>query len=297
MKPPPFDYLAPNSLAEALEAKAKYGLDATFLAGGQSLVPAMNYRLARPALLIDLNRVSELNYIHLSDAGELQVGAMTRQLELEKSPLVAQVAPLLFEAVPQIAHPQIRNRGTLGGSLSHADPAAELPVVARALDARFLARSENGERWISAEDFFLGIFTTELEPEEILVEVVYPPMPPRSGWAFLEFARRQGDYALAGLAALVSLDESGLCQRIRLVYLNSGEVPTVASQAAAHLEGYPVTPDHIKAAAKAVGSELEPQGNIHASAAYQQHLAQVLTVRALGLAFSRAQENMEGEAG
>ena len=297
MKPPPFEYLAPRSLAEALEAKGEYGLDATILAGGQSLVPAMNYRLARPAVLIDLNRVPELSYIHRSDAGELRVGAMTRQLQLETDPLVAQVAPLLFEAVPQIAHPQIRNRGTLGGSLSHADPAAELPVVARALDARLLARSASGDRWIAAEDFFLGIFTTDIEPEEILVEVAYPPMPPRSGWAFLEFARRQGDYALAGLAALVSVDEAGLCRSSRLVYLNAGEVPIVASQAVGHLLGYPVRSENIQAAAKAVGSELESQGNIHASAAYQQHLAQVLTVRALKLAFSRAQLNMEGNDG
>jgi carbon-monoxide dehydrogenase medium subunit len=298
MKPPPFEYLAPGSLSEALGAKEQYGYDGTLLAGGQSLVPAMNYRLARPEVLIDLNRVPELSYIRLSEDGELRIGAMTRQWQLEKDPQVARAAPLLFEAIPHVAHPQIRNRGTLGGSLSHADPAAELPVVARALDARFLVRRVIGDRWISAADFFLGIFTTDLDPEEILVEVAFPPMPPGSGWAFMEFARRQGDYALAGLAALVTLAEDGVCRSVRLVYLNAGEVPISAAHAEQYLKGYPVSENNIRSAAQAAVAELEPQGNIHASADYQQHLARVLTERALVLAFERARaqwiENGEG---
>ncbi len=294
MKPPPFEYLAPGSLSEALSAKEQHGYDGTLLAGGQSLVPAMNYRLARPEVLIDLNRVPELSFIRLSEDGELRIGAMTRQWQLENDPQVARIAPLLFEAVPQIAHPQIRNRGTLGGSLSHADPAAELPVVARALDARFLVRRVRGDRWISAADFFLGIFTTDLDPEEILVEVAFPPMPPGSGWAFLEFARRHGDYALAGLAALVTVADDGVCQSVRLVYLNAGEVPISAAHAEEYLKGYPVSDNNIQAAAQAAVSKLEPQGNIHASAEYQQHLARVLTERALDLAFKRAQAQRTG---
>ena len=289
MKPAPFNYLAPASLDAALALKAKHGDEAKFLAGGQSLVPAMNFRLVQASWLVDLNGLGELDFIRLGDGGELRIGAMTRQRRLERDPLVARHAPLLHEAMPFIAHPQIRNRGTLGGSLAHADPAAELPVIALALDARVRVQSTRGERWISAAEFFLGLFTTALAPDEMLVEVALPPQPARTGNAFVEFARRRGDYALMGVAALVTLDAAGNCQRARLVYLNAGEGPVEARQAAAQLEGQRPTPAALAAATRfAAENEINPLGNVHASPAYQRHLANVLTRRALERAVERA---------
>ena len=191
MKPAAFEYAAPAALAEALALKAEHGDEAKFLAGGQSLVPAMNFRLAQAALLVDLNGLAELDFIRLDESGELRLGAMTRQRRLERDALVAGRASLLHEAMPWVAHPQIRNRGTLGGSLAHADPAAELPVVALALNARLRVQSVSGERWIEAADFFQGLFTTALASDEMLVEIALPPLPARTGTAFVEFARRR----------------------------------------------------------------------------------------------------------
>ena len=186
MKPAPFEYQAPASLEAALDALARHGGDAKLLAGGQSLIPVMNFRLAEPALLIDINKLAELDFIRRDEEGHLRIGAMVRQRRLERDPLVAEMAPLLHEAVPFIAHPQIRNRGTFGGSLAHADPAAELPALAVALGARFRLQRAGGDRWVAAEDFFAGLFATALEPDEMLVEAAIPPSPARTGWAFLE---------------------------------------------------------------------------------------------------------------
>ncbi len=290
MKPAPFEYLAPDSLDATLAALGEYGDDAKLLAGGQSLVPAMNFRLLQPGMLVDLSRVTELDYIHKNDAsGELRIGAMTSQRTLEIDPLVAQWAPLLRETMPHIAHPQIRNRGTLGGSLAHADPAAELPVIALALAARFKLQSANDERWIPAGEFFQGMFATDLAPEEILVEVALPPMPAHTGWSFMELARRHGDYAMMGVAAVVTLDEGGICRQARLVYLNAGDGPVDAKGAAKMLTGETGSQAVIDAAAAmAAEQEIDPTGSIHASIAYQRHLAQVLTRRALSRAFERA---------
>ncbi|HET7090882.1 MAG TPA: xanthine dehydrogenase family protein subunit M [Anaerolineae bacterium] len=288
MKPPVFEYVVPESLDVALAAIAEHGGDAKPLAGGQSLVPAMNFRVAQPAVLVDLNPLLELDYVRQDDDG-LRIGAMTRQRRVERDALVAERAPLLHETMPYIAHPQIRNRGTIGGSLAHADPAAELPVVAVALDARIKARSASGERWIPAAEFFQGIFTTALNPDELLVEVAFPAMPPRAGWAFVEFARRHGDYALMGVATVVAVDEQGVCRQARLVYLNAGDGPVAAKQAVQLLLGHPPSPDSIAAAANmAVDREITPFGNVHATADYQRHLARVLTRRALKQAFERA---------
>ena len=288
MKPAPFKYLAPGSLEEALAALEQGGLDIKVLAGGQSLVPAMNFRLAQPAVLLDINRIKELDYIRSGGASGLRIGALARQRRVELDPLVAREVPLLAEALPYVAHPQIRNRGTLGGSLAHADPAAELPVIALALEARFKLCSARGERWVAAEEFFLGLFTTALEPDELLVEMEVPPWP-RAGWAFLEFARRQGDYALMGVAARVELDENSACRRARLVYLNAGEGPVVAREASARLENETLSEAAIEAAAAhAAGREIDPWGNVHAAPDYQRHLARVLTGRALRLAGERA---------
>lgn len=296
MKPAPFEYLAPDSLDAALDLLAHRGGEAKLLAGGQSLIPVMNFRLAQPTLLVDLNRLRGLDYLR-EDAGGLRIGAMTRQRRLERDPLVARLAPLLSEAVPFIAHPQIRNRGTVGGSLAHADPAAELPAVAVALDARFRLQRTGGERWVEARDFFAGLFTTVLEPDEMLVEVALPPPPERTGWAFLEVARRHGDYAQVGIAARVSLDEANRCREARLVYLSVGDGPVDAREAARMLAGTDLSDEAIAAAAdKASRDEMDPTGDIHASADFKRHLARVLTGRALRRAQYWAEARAKGEA-
>jgi carbon-monoxide dehydrogenase medium subunit len=289
MKPAPFEYQAPASLEAALDALARHGGDAKLLAGGQSLIPVMNFRLAEPALLIDINKLAELDFIRRDDEGHLRIGAMVRQRRLERDPLVAGMAPLLHEAVPFIAHPQIRNRGTFGGSLAHADPAAELPALAVALGARFRLQRAGGDRWVAAEDFFAGLFATALEPDEMLVEAAIPPPPARTGWAFLEVARRHGDYAQVGVAARVTLDDSGRCREARLVYLSVGDAPVVAREAARLLSGQELSPAAIEAAAeKAAGDEMDPLGDIHATPEFKRHLARVLTRRVLRKAGERA---------
>ncbi|MEK6573949.1 MAG: xanthine dehydrogenase family protein subunit M [Chloroflexota bacterium] len=290
MKPAAFDYAIPDTLDAALALKAQHGDEAKFLAGGQSLIPAMNFRLALASLLVDVNGLAELNYIHRGGDGELRIGALTRHRQLERDPLVKQYAPLIHEAMPHVAHPQIRNRGTMGGSLAHADPAAELPVLTVALRARFKAQSVRGERWIACDDFFHTLFTTDLASDEMLTEVALPPLLPRTGTAFVEFSRRRGDYALMGVAAVVTVGENGACQQARLVYLNAGEGPVNARKAAGVLQGQTPSPKLIdEAASVAADSEIEPMGSVHASPDYQRHLAKVLTRRALKQAFERAQ--------
>jgi carbon-monoxide dehydrogenase medium subunit len=289
MKPAPFEYAAPDTLDEVLALKHEHGDEAKFLAGGQSLLPAMNFRLVQASLIVDVNRAAGLDFIEPASDGGLRLGGMARQRTIERDPLVAERAPLLYEAMPWVAHPQIRNRGTLGGSLAHADPAAELPVVALALQARLLARSTRGERWLWAADFFQGLFTTALAPDEMLVEVALPALPPRTGAAFAEFARRRGDYALLGVAVVLTLDETGRCQQARLVYLNAGDGPREAHQAAALLADQAPTAEAFTAAAEhAAAQEIEPMGNVHATPDYQRHLARVLTRRALATALIRA---------
>ncbi|MGZ8940948.1 MAG: FAD binding domain-containing protein [Limisphaerales bacterium] len=291
MKPAPFEYHAPETLEEALFILHNSDGDAKLLAGGQSLLPAMNFRVVQPSVLIDLNRISELGYIQ-EDGEYLRVGAMTRERQLEFDASISQRSPLLHEATPHIAHPQIRNRGTIGGSIVNADPAAELPVLMLALQARLKARSSSVERWIDAKDFFVGMFTTALEPEEILVEIELPFMSSRTGSSFLEVAPRAGDYAMMGVAVLVTLDESGKCQNAKLVYLNAGDGPVDATQAAQLLQGEMFEDELIDSAAQIASSqEINPFGNIHASVEYQRHLANVLTKKALKIAFQRATED------
>ncbi len=288
MKPAPFRYVAAESLGQALSAKAAGGDEARFLAGGQSLVPAMNFRLARPAMLIDLNPLFELDYVRAAGGGGLSIGALTRHRTLERSPLVAEHAPLVAEAVRHVAHPQIRNRGTLGGNLAHADPASELPAVMLALGARFRVRSARGERWIEAAGFFHGPLATALGPEEMLAEIALPGLPPRSGTCFVEVARRRGDYALLGVAAVVTLGDDGTCTAAGLALCNAGATPVRATRSAAMLVGRRAGEREIAAAAAAVAGEIDPPGNVHATAAFRRHLAGVLTRRALATAAARA---------
>lgn len=290
MKPAPFEYHAPDTIEEALSLLQTYGTEAKILAGGQSLVPAMNFRVVQPSALIDLNRVKELNYIRREDHS-LRIGAMTRERQLELEPVIAEWFPLLEEAMPHVAHPQIRNRGTLGGSLANADPAAELPVIMLALGARLKARGASKERWIAADQFFSGMFSTDLAPDEILVEIELPALPQHTGWCFLEVAPRAGDYALMGVAALVMLDKNKICRQARLVYLNAGDGPLDAKDTAKMLEGETLNATLVEAAATfASGTEITPFGNLHASAEYQRHLANVLTRKALMVAGKRAAE-------
>jgi CO/xanthine dehydrogenase FAD-binding subunit len=293
MKPAPFEYKSPSTLSEALAIMNEHGYEAKLLAGGQSLIPVMNFRLAMPTMLVDINNIPELAHLHQSETGALHIGGMTRQSSLQYSPLIADFAPLLYETMPFVAHPQIRNRGTIGGSLAHADPAGELPVITVALEARFRLQRQKSERWVTAEDFFESLFTTTLEPEEILTEIIIPPLPPQTGCAFLEIARRHGDYAQSGVAAVVTLDERGICRQARLVFLNAGEIPMVAKEATAVLLNQPITDELITEAVHfATQQEIDPTDDIHATAAYKRHLASVLGKRALNQALSRAQEQV-----
>ena len=290
MKPAPFDYYAPTTTEEALDHLGRFGYEAKVLAGGQSLIPTMNFRLAQPSVLVDLNSVAELFYLRPDDDGGIRVGAMTRQSALEHSALVAERAPLVREAMPHIAHPQIRNRGTFGGCIAHADPAAELPAVTVALGARFRLRSQAGERWVSADEFFVGLFTTLLEPDELLVEIALPALPERSGCSFQEAARRHGDYALVGVAASVTLDDNHKCEDARLAFLSVGDRPLPAPRAVEVLKGQAPTSDLIREAAEtAARADVDdPTSDIHASADYRRHLVNVLARRALTQAFDRA---------
>ena len=291
MKPAPFKYIAPSTLKEALDIMTQHGYDDKLLAGGQSLVPVMNFRLTQPAIIVDLNKVSELSQFRKTERGGLRIGPMMRHSQLEHSQIVAEFAPLVHETMPHIAHPQIRNRGTIGGSLAHADPAAELPVIMVALQARFRLQKADGQRWVDAEDFYQALFTTSLEPEEILVEIAIPPMPRHTGYAFMEIARRHGDFAQAGAAALIKLDESGYCRQVRLVFLNVGEIPMVADTAVATMIGQLPSPSLIaETAMHAAQNEIDPTGDIHATAAYKRHLAYVLGKRAIQQAVTRARE-------
>lgn len=290
MKPAPFEYHVPDSTEEALVLLRDLGGDAKLLAGGQSLVPAMNFRVVQPSALIDLNRIKELDYVR-EDADCLRIGAMTRERTLEIDPLIEKWSPLLKEAIPFIAHPQIRNRGTLGGSLANADPAAELPVLMLALNARLRVRSADAERWVDAQSFFSGMFLTDLAADEMLVEIELPSQPSRTGWSFIEIAPRAGDYALMGVAALVTLDEAGKCKAAKLVYLNAGDGPIDAKQAAQLLQNESINNKLMdEVCSVASEQEINPFGNIHASPEFQRHLADVLTRKALLQAIQRAGE-------
>ena len=288
MKPAPFKYIAATSLAQALALKAEHGDEAKFLAGGQSLMPAMNFRLARPAILIDINGIGELAGIRPN--GATRVGPLTRYRTLQRDAAFAQAFPLIGEALPHIAHPQIRNRGTIGGNLSHADPASELPAITLALRARFRVQTSKQERWIAAADFFVSALTTDLKPDEMLVEIELPPAKPRTGACFMEVARRRGDFAIAGVAAMLTLGDDNKCTDVRLAFCGVGETPVDASSAADGLIGHAPTEAAIRDVAASVEAMIDPGGSVHATADYQRHIAGVLTERALQTAYQRVSD-------
>jgi CO/xanthine dehydrogenase FAD-binding subunit len=286
MKPAPFRYFAARTLDQALQLKAEYGDEARFLAGGQSLVPTMNFRLTQPAVLIDINPLADQAGVRNGE--RLSIGALTRYRAIERDPTIDKHLPLVAEALPHIAHPQIRNRGTIGGNLAHADPASEMPAIVLTLGGRMRAQSVRGERWIDAADFFVGALTTALEPDEMLVEVELPVAPPHSGSCFMEVSRRRGDFAMMGVACMVEIAQDGRCSAARVGLCNAGDGPVFASQASASLVGGTIAQPEMEAAAKLVQSEIDPGGSIHASKEFQRHLAGVLTVRALKAASERA---------
>jgi carbon-monoxide dehydrogenase medium subunit len=289
MKPASFEYHSPDTLDEALNLFAETGSDIKALAGGQSLVPAMNFRLARPAVLVDLNRIRALAYIEKDRGGGLRIGAMTRQRAVERSELVAREAPLLFDALPWIAHPQIRNRGTVGGSLAHADPAAELPAVMVALDALFVLRSRTAVRTVPARSFYTGVLSTELRPDELLTEIRIPPLAPGTGAAFVEVSRRRGDFALIGVAVNLVVNDAGACESVGIALVSAGDRPILATGAMAVLEGVVAGAAEIEEAARVAAElDIDPPGDIHGSPAYRRHLARVLVRRALSQAAERS---------
>jgi aerobic carbon-monoxide dehydrogenase medium subunit len=280
MKPPLFDYRSPSSLDEALALRSEYRDDSAVLAGGQSLMPMLNLRLARPEVLIDLGRVGEVAGIRELDGG-VSIGAMTRQRHAERSDLIRERAPLVQQALAHVGHPTIRNRGTVGGSLAHADPAAELPAVCIALDAELVARSATAERTIAAEDFYVGFMSTALAPDELLVEVRIPAPAGRLGTAFLEIARRHGDFALVGVAAAIALDGEGVIADARLVFTGVGLQPVRAREAEASLRGAAPGAEAFAAAADLVPAALQPRTDAHASSDYRRRVAGVIARRAL----------------
>lgn len=289
MKPPIFDYYDPVTEDEALAFLARFGSDAKLLAGGQSLMPLLNMRLVEPANLIDINRLESLAYIRETPTA-LHIGAMTRHRQMEDSASVAHHCPLLCEALHHVGCLPIRCRGTLGGSLAHADPAAELPAVMAALEAQFEVRSQRGSRVLSAEEFFVTYLTTALEPDELLCEVRLPRQPPHTGWSFQEVSRVSGAFAIVGAAALLTIDEASRCLQARLALTGVGSGPQRAFTTEAALQGEVLDHRNLQEMVWVADRELDPDDDVHASAAYRRNLARVLAQRTLHMALQRAQE-------
>jgi carbon-monoxide dehydrogenase medium subunit len=278
LKPAPFEYVAPHSVEEALAALEQSMPDGRILAGGQSLMPLLNLRLTKPKILVDLNGISGLDGVRETAEG-LSIGAMTRQHSVERAALVRERCPILAEAIRHIGHVAIRHRGTIGGSLVHADPAAELPAVALALDAKFEVARDGIDRTIRAEEFFIDYLTTALAPDEILREIVFPIVRPSSGYALEEVTRRHGDFAIAGVVAIVDLDDAGKIADARVALFGVAPTAVRARKVESALIGQ--EPNAIPDAAALIEDFLDPPGDIHASSAYRKHVAAVLTARVL----------------
>ncbi len=285
MKPAPFKYLAVESTDEAVAALAEHGDEAKILAGGQSLIPLMNLRLAFPSVLVDINRVDELSGV--TPNGKIEIGATTRQAEVERSSDVVASAPIVTEALGSIAHAAVRSRGTVGGSLAHADPAAELPAVLLATGGEVVARGPKGERTIAADDLFVSYFTTALAEDEILTKVTIPTLTGDTRWGFLEVSRRHGDYALVGVALTVSLN-GDVCESARIALFGTGEAPVRAGEAEESLSGLSLADDDAIAEAGQLTQEnVEAKNDVHATSEYRKRVAGVLVRRALTQAATR----------
>ena len=288
MKLPPVDYVAPRTVSEAVELLAEHQDDASVLAGGQSLIPLLALRLAHPAVLIDINGIAELSGVSAT-GGWVAIGAMTREYVAEDSGTVAGAVPLLAAALPLIGHEAIRSRGTIGGSLAHADPAAELPAVARALEAEFVVRSQAGERVIQAVDWFEGYLTTSRHPDELLVTVRFPAAAPGTGVSFQEVARRHGDYAIAGLAASLTLS-GGAISDARLAFAGLSDVPVRAASAEDLLAGEGPSAELFDEAARRATEDIDPPADLHGSSDYRRKVAGALARRGLRAAADNAYE-------
>jgi carbon-monoxide dehydrogenase medium subunit len=292
VKPSAFAYHAPDTVEEALSLLAEHGPDARPLAGGQSLVPMMNFRLARPTMLVDLNDVSGLGAI-TTDGSTVAMGAMVRERAAERSDAVAAQVPLLARALPHVGHEAIRTRGTIGGSLAHSDPASELPAVALAVGCQMVARSaERGERVIDAADFFLSYFTTALEADELLTGVRFPAARPGTGAAFEEMARRHGDFAIVGVGVTLHAGGAAAIDEVRVVLTGVGATPVRSQAAESVLVGHPPGAELFAEAGSAAARDLDPPSDLHGSAAYRRHIADTLVRRAL----ARAAEEMGSAA-
>jgi aerobic carbon-monoxide dehydrogenase medium subunit len=290
MKPVKFDYYAPTNVAEALETLAELGYDGKVLAGGQSLIAAMNFRMARPAALVDLNGVPELSYIKPSSDGGLAIGTMTRVNTVEHDPEVAKRFPLLLEVTKFIAHPQIRRRGTFGGAIAHADPAGQLPSIAVVMDANVLIRGKGKERWVKASDLIIGPFMTTIEPDEMLAEVALSANPAHTGSNYMQVSRQSGGYAQAAVASVVTL-EGDKVKNVRLVLMGIGEAPILSQKAVEILNGQIPTSEALKAVAEACAtSEIDPATDIHATAEYRRTLIRALVARSLTESIARAKK-------
>lgn len=279
MKAPPFAYAKPSSLAEVFDLLERYGEEAKVLAGGQSLMPALNLRLSSPAVLIDINGVPDLAGVSVT-GGVLRIAALTRHRVLEHSREIARHAPLIAQAMPHVAHAAIRNRGTFGGSIAFADPAAELPACSVALDARFVIARRAGERRIAARSFFRGLYETALAPDELLMAGEFPLQPQGARAAFIELARRHGDYAIAGVAAHGGYDD-GRFHDVSFAFFGIGAKPLLAAAAAEALEGRPYSTEAVAAAQAALARDLDCHGDLYHAAATKMHLARVVIARAI----------------
>ncbi len=286
MKPPPFKYVAARTLDEAIDALARADGDGKVLAGGQSLVPMLNFRLLEPAWLVDINRIPGLDGIR-DDAGAVRIGALTRHKTTESAPLIAEHLPVVAAAMSHVAHFGVRNRGTIGGSLAHADPAAELPMLAMLLDATMTTRSSNGPRTIAAKDIFLGTLATALELTEIVTEVAFPKLPTGTGWSFEEVSRRPGDFAVAAVAVTIT-QHDGRCTHARIALAGVGATPMRFAQAERVLVGQSIDSSLARTAAQVVRDDCEPQSDLHGSADYRRHLVGHLTSRGIDTAAERA---------
>lgn len=287
MKPASFEYLRPTSLEEALQYLADLGEDAKILSGGQSLIPVLNMRLSTPKYLIDIGRVEGLSYIREED-GYLAIGALTKHVDLEKSPLVKQHAPLLLEAVQWIGHPQIRQRGTIGGSIAHADPSAELPCVLAALRGEIVIAHADGEETIAPEEFFLTYLLTSLQPDQMIKEIRFPILSETAGYAFTEVSRRHGDFAIVEVAAVIDLDENNEITLARLAAGGANPVPCVMDSVEEFLVGKMPDEAVLDEASEMASECVEPDGDLHGSAEYRRSLVKTLTKRALQTAIKRA---------
>jgi carbon-monoxide dehydrogenase medium subunit len=286
MKPAAFDYVVADSIDAAVAALSAAGGEAKIIAGGQSLVPMLNFRLLRPSILVDINRIPGLAFIE-ERADAVAVGALTRHHQLETSPVIATHLPVVAAAMAHVAHLAIRNRGTIGGSLSHGDPAAELPMLTLLLDATLDIASPTGRRTVAARDFFLGALTVDLAADEMVTRVTFPKLPPATGWGFAEVARRSGDFALAAVAATLTVAD-GAISDARIAMTGVDETAKRATDAETLLTGRALTPDLVDAAVAAVRACVNPPTDLHASADYRRHLVGVLAQRTLAAAWRRA---------